>query len=171
MKNENQPGNVNPALSEELFHKMTEHTNQVYKFVKIYNDYANAPRDYGTGEKVNMLSVHIMSDIEEHPGITVTELAEEWVRTKGSISQVIKNLDENGYIIKKKEGNNNKNVHLYPTSKGVELSLAHKMYDARNLKNTLDFFTQYCTEEELTAFYKVLGYYTMLLKGEQKGAD
>ena len=165
MKNENQPGNVNPALSEELFHKMTEHTNQVYKFVKIYNDYANAPRDYGTGEKVNMLSVHIMSDIEEHPGITVTELAEEWVRTKGSISQVIKNLDENGYIIKKKEGNNNKNVHLYPTSKGVELSLAHKMYDARNLKNTLDFFTQFCTEEELTAFYKVLGYYTMLLKG------
>ena len=165
MKNENQPGNVNPALSEELFHKMTEHTNQVYKFVKIYNDYANAPRDYGTGEKVNMLSVHIMSDIEEHPGITVTELAEEWVRTKGSISQVIKNLDENGYIIKKKEGNNNKNVHLYPTSKGVELSLAHKMYDARKLKNTLDFFTQYCTEEELTAFYKVLGYYTMLLKG------
>ena len=165
MKNENQPGNVNPALSEELFHKMTEHTNQVYKFVKIYNDYANAPRDYGTGEKVNMLSVHIMSDIEEHPGITVTELAEEWVRTKGSISQVIKNLDENGYIIKTKEGNNNKNVHLYPTSKGVELSLAHKMYDARNLKNTLDFFTQYCTEEELTAFYKVLGYYTMLLKG------
>lgn len=165
MKNENQSGNVNPALSEELFHKMTEHTNQVYKFVKIYSDYANAPRDYGTGEKVNMLSVHIMSDIEEHPGITVTELAEEWVRTKGSISQVIKNLDENGYIIKKKEGNNNKNVHLYPTSKGVELSLAHKMYDARNLKNTLDFFTQYCTEEELTAFYKVLGYYTMLLKG------
>lgn len=165
MKNENQSGHVNPALSEELFHKMTEHTNQVYKFVKIYNDYANAPRDYGTGEKVNMLSVHIMSDIEEHPGITVTELAEEWVRTKGSISQVIKNLDENGYIIKKKEGNNNKNVHLYPTSKGVELSLAHKMYDARNLKNTLDFFTQYCTEEELTAFYKVLGYYTMLLKG------
>ena len=165
MKNENQSGNVNPALSEELFHKMTEHTNQVYKFVKIYNDYANATRDYDTGEKVNMLSVHIMSDIEEHPGITVTELAEEWVRTKGSISQVIKNLDENGYIIKKKEGNNNKNVHLYPTSKGVELSLAHKMYDARNLKNTLDFFTQYCTEEELTAFYKVLGYYTMLLKG------
>ena len=165
MKNDNQSGNINPALSEELFHKMTEHTNQVYKFVKIYNDYANAPRDYGTGEKVNMLSVHIMSDIEEHPGITVTELAEEWVRTKGSISQVIKNLDENGYIIKKKEGNNNKNVHLYPTSKGVELSLARKMYDARNLKNTLDFFTQYCTEEELTAFYKVLGYYTMLLKG------
>ena len=96
MKNDNQSGNINPALSEELFHKMTEHTNQVYKFVKIYNDYANAPRDYGTGEKVNMLSVHIMSDIEEHPGITVTELAEEWVRTKGSISQVIKNLDENG---------------------------------------------------------------------------
>ena len=165
MKNGDPSNNGNFALSEELFHKMTEHTNQVYKFVKMYNDYANEPRDYGTGEKVNMLSVHIMSNIEEHPGITVTELAQEWVRTKGAISQVIKSLDENGYIIKKKEGSNQKNVHLYPTSKGVELSLAHKLYDARNLKNTLDFFTQYCTEEELTAFYKVLGYYTVLLRG------
>ena len=154
--------NGTDRLRRRRIHRAVSYTHlDVYK----RQDYANAPRDYGTGEKVNMLSVHIMSDIEEHPGITVTELAEEWVRTKGSISQVIKNLDENGYIIKKKEGNNNKNVHLYPTSKGVELSLAHKMYDARNLKNTLDFFTQYCTEEELTAFYKVLGYYTMLLKG------
>ena len=166
MKNKNQIENENSVLSEELFHKMTEHTNQVYKFVKMYNDYANEPRDYGTGEKVNMLSVHIMSDIEEHPGITVTELAQERVRTKGAISQVIKNLDENGYIIKKKEGSNQKNIHLYPTGKGVELSLAHKLYDARNLKNTLDFFTEYCTEEELMAFYKVLGYYTMLLRGQ-----
>ena len=116
MKNKNQIENENSVLSEELFHKMTEHTNQVYKFVKMYNDYANEPRDYGTGEKVNMLSVHIMSDIEEHPGITVTELAQEWVRTKGAISQVIKNLDENGYIIKKKEGSNQKNIHLYPTA-------------------------------------------------------
>lgn len=164
MKNENESKNNNNALSEELFHKMTEHTNQVYKFVKLYNDYANISRDYGTGEEINMLSVHIMSDIEEHPGITVTELAEEWYRTKGSISQVIKNLDEQGYIVKKKEGNNNKSIHLYPTSKGVELSLAHKLYDAKSLKNTLDFFSQYCTEDELTAFYKVLGYYTMLLK-------
>lgn len=164
--NESMDSNLsaNNALSEDVFHKMTEHTNQVYKFVKLYNDYANIPRDYGTGEEVNMLSVHIMSDIEEHPGITVTELAEEWFRTKGSISQVIKYLDEQGYIIKKKEGNNNKNIHLYPTSRGVELSLAHKLYDAKNLKNTLDFFSGYCTEEELTAFYKVLGYYTMLLK-------
>lgn len=164
MKNENESASTNSGLSDELFHKMTEHTNQVYKFVKIYNDYANEPRDYGTGKKVNMLSVHIMSDIVEHPGITVTELAEEWFRTKGSISQVIKHLDENGYIFKKKEENNKKSIHLYPTSKGVELSLAHRMYDLKNLKNTLEFFTQYCTEEELTAFYKVLGYYTMLLK-------
>ena len=164
MKNEHESANANSGLSEELFHNMTEHTNQVYKFVKIYNDYANEPRDYGTGEKINMLSVHIMSDIEEHPGITVTELAEEWFRTKGSISQVIKHLDEGGYIIKKKEGNNNKNIHLYPTSKGVELSLVHKMYDLKSLKNTLEYFTRYCTEEELAAFYKVLGYYTKLLR-------
>ncbi len=164
MNNEKDLKDNRSLLSEAAFHRMTEHTNQVYKFVKLYNDYANNARDYGTGERVNMLAVHIMSDIEEHPGITVTELAENWYRTKGSISQVIKLLDQQGYIIKKKEDNNNKNIHLYPTDRGVELSLAHKLYDAKNLKHTLDYFGQYCTDEELAAFYKVLGYYTDLLR-------
>ena len=65
-------------IREELFHSMTRHSNEVYKFVKLYNDYTNIARDYGTGAKVNMLSVHIMSDIEENPGITGTDLANEW---------------------------------------------------------------------------------------------
>lgn len=155
-------------LDEELFHEMTQHSNDVYKFVKLYNDYTNIARDYGTGEKVNMLSVHILSHIEDHPGITVTDLADQWYRTKGSISQVIKLLDEQGYIIKKKENNNDKNVHLYPSSRGLELSLAHKLYDAKSLKGTLDFLTRSCSHQELTAFYKVLNAYTQLFLEQRK---
>ena len=170
MMNQNDKAEDAYDISEELFHSMTRHSNEVYKFVKLYNDYTNIARDYGTGAKVNMLSVHIMSDIEENPGITVTDLANEWYRTKGSISQVIKFLDQEGYEKKKKEGNNEKNIHLYASSKGMELSLAHKLYDAKNLKRTLDFLTRYCSEEELAAFYKVLGCYTKLML-EQKNTE
>lgn len=61
-------------LSVDFFHKIAEHTDKVYKFVKLYNDYVNMPKDYGNGCKINMLGIHIMTAIEEHPGITASEL-------------------------------------------------------------------------------------------------
>lgn len=152
-------------LSADFFHKMAEHTDKVYKFVKLYNDYVNMPRDYGNGRKINMLGIHIMSAIEEHPGITVSQLAQEWLRTKGSISQVLKNLEESGYIIKKRSG---KNICLYPTAAGIELSLYHKLYDAQKFKARMEFFMQTCTEADLDSFYKVLERYTQLLMNNQE---
>lgn len=150
--------------SAEFYCQMAELTDEVYKFVKVYNDYATTPRDYGTGKKMNMLSVHIMTSIEEHPGITVTELAERWVRTKGSISQVLKTLDAEGYITRKKEG---KNIRLFPTASGIELSMVHKYYDAIKFKERLAYFLKTCTEAEISAFYKVLNCYTELMMNSE----
>ena len=58
-------------LSVDFFHKIAEHTDKVYKFVKLYNDYVNMPKDYGNGCKINMLGIHIMTAIEEHPGTCI----------------------------------------------------------------------------------------------------
>lgn len=150
--------------SAEFFHIMQSRINHIYKFVKLYNDYTNIPHDYGTGEKINMLGIHILTDIEENPKITVTELANDWYRTKGSISQIIKILEEKGYIYKEKEKDNQKTCHLYTTPKGVELSLAHKMYDLKNLNNTIEYLLKYCSEEEIMAFHKVIDCYINILK-------
>ena len=45
----------------------------------------------------------------------------------------------------------------------------HRLYDAKGLRNTLDFILKTCTQEEIDAFYKVLDSYTKLLL-EQKEA-
>lgn len=149
--------------SAELFQMMKEGINHIYKFVKLYNDYTNIPHNYGTGDKINMLGIHILTDIEENPKITATELAFKWYRTKGGISQIIKMLEKNGYIFKEKVETNKKIFHLYPTPKGTELSLAHKMYDLKMLNYTLDYLLNCCTENELYAFHKVIDCYIKIL--------
>lgn len=153
--------------SAELFHMMKERINHIYNFVKLYNDYTNTPHTYGTEDKINMLGIHILTDIEENPKITVTELASKWYRTKGGISQIIKMLEENGYIFKEKGETNKKIFHLYPTPKGAELSLAHKMYDLKNLNHTIEYLLEHCSEEEIYAFHKVIDCYIKILSNNQ----
>ncbi|WP_410208506.1 MarR family transcriptional regulator [Fusobacterium sp.] len=154
--------NINKE-KQELFKFMEEKINHIYKFVKLYNDYINTPRDYGNEEKFNMLSIHILTTIEENPGITVTEIATEWFRTKGGISQVIKLLEEKNYIFRKKDKKNKKIIHLFPTIKGTEASLAHKIYDIKNLNKTLSKLLEECSEEDIRSFHKVIDCYIKIL--------
>ena len=53
-----------------------------------------AAKDYGTGEKMHTVEVHILSWIAENPGISVTDVALAWNRTKGAVSQIIRKLEE-----------------------------------------------------------------------------
>ncbi|MEI0558171.1 MarR family transcriptional regulator [Brachyspira intermedia] len=148
----------------ELIHRMEDKINNVYKFVKLYNDYITKDRDYGLEEKFNMLSIHILSDIKDNPGITVTELSLKWYRTKGSISQVINFLEKNNYIIRKTNDKNKKIHNFYTTEKGDHANYVHKNYDFENLNNTLETILKKCTEDEIYAFHKVIECYIDILK-------
>ena len=55
-----------------------------YDFVEAYNQYMKIARDYGTGETINMVEVHTLTLIEEHPGIMAKDVASMWNRTKGA---------------------------------------------------------------------------------------
>ena len=52
------------------------------------------PHDYGTGETYTSTEMHLVKCISDHPGITVTELAYDYAKTKGAISQILKKLIE-----------------------------------------------------------------------------
>ncbi|MFF0826040.1 MarR family winged helix-turn-helix transcriptional regulator [Brevibacillus sp. NPDC003359] len=145
------------------YHELDAKANIIYKFVMTYSDYIKAARDYGTGETINMMEVHTLTVIEENPGITVTEVALEWNRTKSAVSQIITKLEKRGLIIRKKEHDNAKNVHLYVTDKGEVLSKAHKDYDIKELTWADATLQKHFTTEEIDVFYKVMQQYTELL--------
>lgn len=88
--------------SEEIVNKRFKSLNKkseiLYNFVIAYTNYMNAKRDYGTGEELSMTEAHILTDIVDFEGITVTELSKKWRKTRSAISQTIKSLLKRIYL-------------------------------------------------------------------------
>lgn len=154
------------ASTDELFKNLQTRADLVFQFAVLYADYLSEKHDYGTGELINMVEVHTLTAIEENPGITVTELARYWNRTKGAISQTVTRLENKGYVLKQKHPTNAKSVLLYPTQKGKELSYAHKAYDIADVTMTMQELMKTCTAKEIDSFFKVIACYNRLLNDE-----
>ena len=54
------------------------------------------PRDYGNGELYTSAELHILKYLVEHPGITATQFALEWNKTRGAVVQMITKLEKAG---------------------------------------------------------------------------
>ena len=70
------------------------------------------------------------------------------------------------YVLKQKHPTNAKNVLLYPTQKGKELSYAHKAYDMADVTMTMQELMKTCTAKEIDSFFKVIACYNRLLNDE-----
>ena len=109
-----------------LVHQLAD-INDRYQQIQL--DYSKELRDYGTGELYTPAEVHMVTRIEENPGITATKIAEDTFRTKSAVSQMLSKLEAKGLICREKDPNNGKQFFLYATPKGKHLSLCHKAYD------------------------------------------
>ena len=152
----------NKAEIDRIYAQLSQRADLVYSFVTVYNSYINELRDYGTGMLINMVEVHTLTMIADHPGITVSELSVMWSRTKGAVSQNVTRLEKKGLITRQRDEKNAKIVHLYVTEEGERLSTAHKMYDNMDIMQTQRDLLQSCSLEEVDSFYQVLKAYLQL---------
>lgn len=153
----------NKAEIDLLYDHLNIKANLLYAFIISYADYIFESRDYGTGEKFGMLVVHILTQIDDNPGITASELAKFWNRTKGAISQYVKILEQKDLIRREKDESNARIIHLYTTPKGAQLALKHKIFDINNLMRMNTGLLNECTPGEVDTFFKVLQVYQKLL--------
>lgn len=148
-----------------IFQQLNDRANLLYKFAMLYSDYVAENQDYGTGDLISMVEVHTLTAIEDNPGISVTELALMWNRTKGAISQTVTKLEKKGYVIRKKHTGKAKTVLLVPTESGIRLSRAHKMHDSVEVSKAMnDLLLAGCTVEEIDAFFHVVTKYISILE-------
>ncbi len=152
------------SIINDSFHALNERHNNIYQFVIHYNDYILSRHDYGEGIPLTMIEMHTLTYIEDHPGVTITELANYWNKTKGALSQTVSRLEEKNLVKKIKEPNNAKNIHLHATELGIRLSKAHKLYDTVDIAKTMGELQQECTAEEIDSFYKVISVYNKIIK-------
>ena len=156
---------MDPSQSiNDLFQPLYQRASNIYTFVALRNQADEISRDYGTGELSNMPEAHLVIDICDHEGATVTELAEMSCRTKSAISQIIAKIEKKGYITRKRCKSNYRVYHFYPTEEGLRLCRQHKIYDVQMMLATNERLLKFCTQEEIDAFYKVLHYRCIDLK-------
>lgn len=159
----------NQALSD-IAQKTYLKADLLYEFVVKYSDMMQQSHDYGSGEMLSMIEIHLLTYIDQNPGITATQLTKMWNRTKGAISQQVKKLEANGYIQKVKHETNGKLILLSTTPAGKKLSAEHMHYDIIDIMQTMRRLLQNCSVEEVDAFYKVISEYTKILD-EDKSPD
>ena len=153
------PSNAESGFINQTFQALNDRHNVIYEFVMRYNDYIYAEHDYGNGHPLTMIESHTLTYIEDHPGTTVTELTGYWHKTKGAVSQIVSRLEDLGLVTKTKKEGNEKNVYLYVTETGYQLSCSHKLYDILDITKTLSKIQKECTPAEIDTFYKVISVY------------
>lgn len=149
---------------DRLYAQVSVRADELYYFVNRFNEYINQPRDYdGSGEKFNMAEIHILTLVADQPGITASQILKQWGMTKGAISQNLKKLEKKELIYRQKGKSNAKTIHIYPTKRGEQLSIAHKSYDVTNITGTSHELLKRFTSEEIDIFYKVVHEYIKLI--------
>lgn len=158
LKNYSEDGKV-----DEAYRALNTRYDHIYHFVMNYSDYIYASRPYGGAEPMSMIEVHTLSYIDDHPGVTPTELVRFWNKTKGAISQILARLADRNLIEKQKLPDNAKTIHLYVTEEGARISHAHKLFDIQDVTKTVLALEEHVSVQELETFYKVISVYNRVI--------
>lgn len=114
------------------------------------------PHDYGTGDEYTSVEVHTLKHIADHYGITVTELARNYGKTKGAVSQILKKIEGKGLVYRKGDDENDNRYHLFLTDKGKELDEAHRQYDQISFGESMDQVRKQFSVGEINTAFQVL---------------
>ena len=144
--------------SDEIYdnEKLMDSVDGLYQFVMYSMDFYNVPQNYGNGEYLNMVEMHTLVMIAEHPGLRVCDVAKLWNRTLGAASKNVNKLVKKGYVTKQKLSGNNKNIHLYATEQGERLVKLHNEYDKKHVKSCVEDLLKYHTPDDLYTFSRVM---------------
>ena len=131
-------------------------SDDIYRFAMLVMDHMKRPRDYGTGEVLNMVEIHTISMIAKEPGICVSDIARQWNRTLGAASRNVERLQAKGYVEKRKTDDDGKTVHLYVTERGKRLAEQHHAYDLRIACKFYDLIKSKYSSQDIELFRAIL---------------
>ena len=156
---------------EELyrsFQTLDEKMNIIYQFVLGYNDYINMRHNYTSEVELTMLEAHLLTDICDHPGSTVTSLAAAWDRSVSATSQTVRRLMAKALVTRENSPDNGKIFYLHPTEKGLRASDQHKRYDVEDTIKTVKRLLKEMPFEEVETMFRSLERYVELLRDGAK---
>ncbi len=127
-----------------------------YSRNQVYEHYYKTPADYGTGEKYTPLEAHFITRIYFRPGITVKDMAILSKRTKSAVSQTVTKLVARGVLRVEPHPTDARQIKLFVTPKGEELSRAHIEHDNVDYGVLLDRLIETYGFEAVESYIKIL---------------
>ena len=104
----------------------SELLTKVYRLINLYNAKAKKPHTYTGGLVLYPAQSHMIEIIGDNEAITVTRIAEEYMITKGAVSQILKFLYEKGLIVKKPSEKGGRTTELYLSEEGKRILDEHR---------------------------------------------
>lgn len=138
----------------------------------VSQDYESQGRDYGLNEfsncniRLHSIEIHLLSAINDHPGISAQELAQMFFRSKGAISQRLKVLSGYKLITKETSPDNHRVSLLYTTELGKIACENHKKYDTLHYEQYLEFLDVF-SEKDLETCDRIIMLLTQALHKER----
>lgn len=147
----------------QRYKKIDDFNQKIYGFVYTFYDYFKVRRNYGNNHKFTMTEAHVLTDINDHAGITVSELADKGGKTISALSQTVRKLIKRGYVERINDKEDAKVFFLFPTERGKEFALLHKRYDVIDTIKVIKRLLRKYSLEEVVTFFEVLEEYKDLL--------
>jgi len=139
----------------DIIQDLNAKVDAVYRHSTFLERYAAISRDYGEGVILTESEAHALGYVCEMGEATVTDLAQYSFRTKGSMSKMLKKLEEKGLVQRVKREDNRKWIYVSATQEGKRANAVHKAYDRAATSVMLEELLKSCTIQEIESFYKV----------------
>ena len=97
-----------------------------YRLINIYNSMQKKSHTYSCGLVLYPAQSHTVAIIGESEGISQSEIAAEYMITKGAVSQIVSFLEQKGLIIRKPSFKGGRTAGLFLTPLGKEIFREHR---------------------------------------------
>ena len=137
-------------MSTQLLRQIWEAQDAAYD---LMNEYDSLPHYYGS-VVLYQAEAYIVNLVGQHPGITVTQLAEILNKTTSACSQIVRKLRAKGFVEQIRNPGNNRFYNLELTQEGTKVFQARIKFNQECQKKTFDLLKDF-TDEELLIHLKV----------------
>lgn len=127
---------------------------------------AKSYSEYTAGDKLYMREAHFVIAIGPGEGRTMSEIAREMNVTQGAVSQIASRLEKKGYVCRRKNEENKRQIIAFLTEKGEQFYTEHQRYDESMHRQMDEIALNRFNEEELQCIFEYEQIMEMLLKEE-----
>lgn len=93
--------------------------------------------------------------VVEAPGISQKVVSDSTYKDQGNLTRMIDKLVKNGFLTKKQNSKNRREIQLFPTNKCIDLSKTVAKYSTQHNKNMLNNFSKEEKEQLFSLLNKV----------------